>query len=297
LGKEMMQPSIFIVGTQRSGTTLLCRMLTAHPNIFIKNEFSDPCRIFSGNKSKHEIINDIDVEIQNAYHENLKSFLKRIDKKIWGLKDPKLTYCLDDLANHFPNAKFLFIIRDGRAVANSYIKSKWGSGTNTYHGALRWKREVELHRMFIQKNLKICHVVRYEDLIRNTEEELIEICSFIGQSYSENMKNYSEQPVYIKKNELNKHTFHSIDESIMSKWQTELTPYQISVFEAVAGETLLQNQYDLVGEKIAISAVMKMWFSLQQKMLGNVQLHYQLKSQILKRFIQKLLGRAGIRAD
>jgi Sulfotransferase domain len=154
-----------------------------------------------------------------------------------------------------------------------------------------------LHRMFIQKNLKICHVVRYEDLIRNTEEELIEICSFIGQSYSENMKNYSEQPVYIKKNELNKHTFHSIDESIMSKWQTELTPYQISVFEAVAGETLLQNQYDLVGEKIAISAVMKMWFSLQQKMLGNVQLHYQLKSQILKRFIQKLLGRAGIRAD
>jgi hypothetical protein len=111
------------------------------------------------------------------------------------------------------------------------------------------------------------------------------------------MKNYSEQPVYITKNELNKHTFHGIDESIMSKWQTELTPYQISVFEAVAGETLLQNQYDLVGEKIVISGVMKMWFSLQQKILGNVQLHYQLKSQILKRFIQKLLDRAGIRAD
>jgi len=83
----------------------------------------------------------------------------------------------------------------------------------------------------------------------------------------------------------------------MSKWQTELTSYQISVFEAVAGETLLQNQYDLVGEKIAISEVMKTWFSLQQKMLGNVQLYYQLKSQILKRFIQKLLGSAGIRAD
>jgi hypothetical protein len=59
----------------------------------------------------------------------------------------------------------------------------------------------------------------------------------------------------------------------------------------------LQNQYDLVGEKIVISGVMKMWFSLQQKILGNVQLHYQLKSQILKRFIQKLLDRAGIRAD
>ena len=103
--------------------------------------------------------------------------------------------------------------------------------------------------------------------------------------------------MYIKKNELNKHTFHSIDESIMSKWQTELTPYQISVFEAVAGETLLQNQYDLVGEKIAISGVMKTWFSLQQNILGNVQLHYRLKSRILKKFIQKWLDRAGIRAE
>ena len=285
-----MQPSIFVVGTQRSGTTLLCRMLTAHPNIFIKNEFSDSYRIFSGNKSKQEIMDDIDIEIQNIYRENLKFFLKRIDKKVWGLKDPKLTYCLYDLSKHFPNAKILFIIRDGRAVANSYMKSKWGSATNTYYGALRWKREVELQRAFLQKNLKSCHAVIYEDLVRNTEKELIEICSFIGQPYSENMKNYSEQPVYIKKNELNKHTFHGIDESIMSKWQTELTPYQISVFEAVAGKTLLQNQYNLVGDKIEISALTKMWFSLQQKILGNVQLHYRLKNQILKRFIQQYFG-------
>jgi len=269
-------------------------MLTAHPNIFIKNELSDPYRIFSGNKSKQEIINEIEIEIQNAYHENLESFLKRIDKKVFGLKDPKLTYCLDDLGMHFPDAKIIFIIRDGRAVANSYMKSKWGSATNTYYGALRWKREVELQRAFIQKNLKMCRAVNYEDLVRNTEKELLGICSFIGQPYSENMKNYSEQPVYIKKNELNKHTFHGIDESIMSKWQTALTPYQISVFEAVAGETLLQNQYDLVGEKIEISELMKMWFSLQEKMLGNVQLHYRLKNQILKRFVQKLLSRAGV---
>jgi hypothetical protein len=201
------------------------------------------------------------------------------------------------LANHFPHAKILFIIRDGRAVANSYIRTQWGSATNTYYGALRWKREVELHRAFIQKNMKICHVVRYENLITNAEKELMKICSFIDQPYSENMKNYSEQPVYIKRNELNKHTFHGIDESIMSKWQTELTPYQISVFEAVAGETLLQNQYNLVGEKIEISELTKMWFSLQQKTLGNMQLHFQLKSHILKRFIQKLLSHAGRRGD
>ena len=72
-------------------------------------------------------------------------------------------------------------------------------------------------------------------------------------------------------------------------WRSMTSMY----FEAVAGETLLQNQYDLVGEKIEISELMKMWFSLQEKMLGNIQLHYRLKNQILKRFVQKLLSRAG----
>ena len=165
-------------------------------------------KYFLETNRRQDIINDINIEIQNSYHENLEIFLKKIDKKIFGLKDPRLTYCLDNLVNHFPDARILFIIRDGRAVANSYIKSKWGSATNIYHGAVLWKREIGLHRAFIQKNLQRCHIVRYEDLVRNTEKELIEICSFIGQTYSENMKNYSEQPVYIKRNELNKHTFH-----------------------------------------------------------------------------------------
>ena len=69
----------------------------------------------------------------------------------------------------------------------------------------------------------------------------------------------------------------SIDESIMSKWKNELTPYQISVFEAVAGDTLLQNQYNLVGEKIEISELTKTWFSLQQKILGKCAIALSIK--------------------
>ena len=38
--KESSDIFLLVFGTQRSGTTLLCRMLSAHPELFIQNLFS-----------------------------------------------------------------------------------------------------------------------------------------------------------------------------------------------------------------------------------------------------------------
>jgi hypothetical protein len=284
-----MEPSIFIVGTQRSGTTLLCSMLTAHPHIFMQNEMPNSQTIFSCQRPKREVLNDIYSEMYNMYKENFEDFLKRIGKRRWGLKDPSLTYCLHGLVESFPDAKILFIIRDGRAVANSYIKSKWGSATNTYHGAIRWKREMELQRAFIQIHKENSFIVKYEDLVTNPEEELRKISSFLEEDYSENMRNYFVQSTYITKNELNKHVFHDVDKALLSKWRDELTPYQIGVFESVAGDMLLQNQYSLCGKQVKISELKKAWFTVQQKIVGTVQLYYQLKSPAFQKFFHNIL--------
>src|SRR5262245_1875577 len=121
-----MESPIFIVGTQRSGTTLLCRMLTAHPSIFIKNEISDALETFSETSSKEKVLARINADLERTYGSQLEGFLQSAHKTRWGLKEPLLTYRLDSLARNFPDAKLIVIIRDGRAVANSYIKSQWG---------------------------------------------------------------------------------------------------------------------------------------------------------------------------
>jgi len=50
-----MKAPIFIMGTQRAGTTLLTRIMSAHPQMFVQNELDLP-EIFGHQRSKAELI-------------------------------------------------------------------------------------------------------------------------------------------------------------------------------------------------------------------------------------------------
>jgi hypothetical protein len=252
-------------------------MLTAHPNIFIKNELPDVCNIFAKQLSREHVLFGIDTVIQESYHTNLKNFLDKIGKTRWGIKDPRLTYCLYCLTHHFPNAQMVFIIRDGRAVANSNIKNKWGFATNTYYGAELWKKETRLQREFINRNLGKCHLIKYENLISDTRLELIKICDFLQEEFSSDMLYYYETPSYINKTKFNKNAFEEINPDIVSKWKRELSKFQINIFESISGDELERNGYELIGKKVRLTKFLRIIFYLQQKVLGELQLQYQLK--------------------
>src|SRR5215510_14853722 len=105
LGAEAMQPSIFVVGTQRSGTTLLCRMLSAHPNIFVKNEIPNPCAMFAWGASAADVVRQISDSVRESLAGRpLEELLTVEGKTRWGLKDPGLTYCLPKVFECFPAA-------------------------------------------------------------------------------------------------------------------------------------------------------------------------------------------------
>ena len=161
---------IFLLGTQRSGTTLLTRILSAHPDIFIQNELPLET-IFTISAKNKDIINNINVHFKTRYKKNIDEYLEYKSKKLWGLKDPQLTEHLNALEQFIPDSKFIIIVRDGRGVVNSYIDNKWGLGTNAYTGALRWEREVEQQLAFKSKYPESCLVIRFEDLIENLRDD------------------------------------------------------------------------------------------------------------------------------
>jgi len=279
---------IFITGTQRSGTTLLCRMLSVHPNIYIRNEIPGVRSVFAAGKSKNQIMAGMDHAMVAFFGMNLFDFLAEKNKSRWGLKDPELTQCLDHLVRAFPESKIIIIIRDGRAVANSYMKNMWGLGVNVYYGALRWQREVDTQVRFAASHEDCCRVVRFEDLIADHRKELQRICAFIGEPYAEVLDTYYEHDTEITKRRQSKNVFKKPDYRLTLKWQQDLSRYQINIFESVAASTLQQHGYALLGRQRKIPPLLRFWFYLQQTVVGEVQIQYQWR---IKGYLRKLKNR------
>jgi len=127
------EPPIVVGGCARSGTTLMRVMLDTHPNIYCGPESSlfTPIRI----KTRRRIrelswkfdVSARDIERLLGASRCLSEFIEKFfnhltsvhGKSRWGEKTPTNVLHLDYIFRHFPRAKFIHMIRDGRDVACS----------------------------------------------------------------------------------------------------------------------------------------------------------------------------------
>merc|ERR1711970_633520 len=148
-------PLIFIGGVPRSGTTLMRAMLDAHPDVRCGEETRVIPRILSmrgqWEKSQKEakrleeagltgdVINSaISAFILEVIVRHGEAAPRLCNKDPFTLKSTKL------LAQMFPNAKYLLMIRDGRASVHSMITRKVtisGFDLNNYRQCLtKWNQ-------------------------------------------------------------------------------------------------------------------------------------------------------------
>jgi hypothetical protein len=279
---------IILLGTQRSGTTLLCKILNSHPKIFIQNEFNVH-DVFE-NTDACDIETKIKRQIEIEQGKSVDEILKQDNKWFWGIKDPSLTYHLEGLTKAFPESKFIIVVRDGRGVVNSYIKNKWGLGTNAYSGAQRWEKEINIQNEYIKSNSHLCLKVNYESLVNNAQATLREICAFLEIEFSEEMLSFHAKKANFSPNKQNENTNRELDVNIMEKWRDELSIRQIEVVEAVAGKILIQESYELSRPQVSIGSFEKKYYIWHQKIVGEIQLQYQLKRFAFKMFLKKNFG-------
>ena len=82
-----MRSPLFLIGTQRSGTTLLTKMLSAHKDIYVKNEVP-VLKVFTPGASRKDIERAIDGFIKEGTGKSIEALLQSENKSVWGLKDP-----------------------------------------------------------------------------------------------------------------------------------------------------------------------------------------------------------------
>jgi hypothetical protein len=265
------KPPIFLLGSQRSGTTMLRLMMNNHPNLAIPHESAFITIYYRklgdygdlGNKgnarrllsdvSQHplvrrgQLIGNPEAILSRpiaSYRDFIdaifQTYADSLGKARWGDKTPFYTPDIDLLHRIFPSAKFLHLVRDGRAVVLSQKSIEWMSG-NLPKLILDWRWKTTIaHKVGSVLGDNFLEI-RYEDLVLQSEKMLRRICEFIDESYDEAMLSYSEKAGEVVPTDSLKWHRNSIkppDPSQLDRWKTDMTRAERIIFEQLAGDTL-----------------------------------------------------------
>ena len=273
---DQMHP-VFIVGCQRSGLTLLGAMLGAHPEVVCIPEGQFivdlmPRSSQPGIVIPTEIIEQIlrhwrfqiwdfdlgsrrpgEEETPGTYRGAIEWLIRqyattrdRQGASVWVDQQPGHLLHIPALVRHFPEAKFVHIVRDGRAVGASIMPLDWGP--NEVYGAARfWQIRVGIGyaaAAFLPPEQLI--YVRFEDLLVDPEHTMRELAEFVGISYVPAMLIGTGLQVPSFTREHHELVGAPLARDRINAWQRVLSNRQIEVFERLTGGLLEQLGYELM---------------------------------------------------
>ena len=164
-------------------------------------------------------------------------------KRFWG---GKIVSIYDELDEMYPDARYLFMLRDGRDIAAS--RKKVGDFKQTVeHVADTWCKQIKKFENFATKNEGRAVFVPYEQLTLDPETELRRLMEKIDLPWSERLLDFHKLDLSIHRKPTGhlsgKQVKSPINTSSIGRWKTDLTQNEISRFEERAGETLAMLGY------------------------------------------------------
>jgi hypothetical protein len=198
--ERMSQSPIFIVGCQRSGTTLMRLILDAHPAISIGPEsrfLDDLAKVTGEDWWRLEPYGFPKSYFHAAFAQMFSDFhvgyAQRRGKQRWGDKSPRYTMHIPFLNDLFPACQVIHVIRDGRDVVTSH-RERWGYAS-AYKATAKWQRYIEAARA-AGKELGPGRFaeVRYEALVAEPEPELRRLLAFLGEDWDDAVLHHEDAP-------------------------------------------------------------------------------------------------------
>lgn len=208
--------------------------------------------------------------LPNAVRCFYRLYAARFAKSRWGDKTPIYMQYVNLIESVLPEAHFVHIIRDGRAVALSY-RTTWRElrdNDGVAEFAKEWAATVRETRRQGEKCSRYMEV-RYEQLLRDPSVTLTSICDFIGLQFTDVMLNYhksasarigelrslrvdkpGEEFYFAREDRLAVHarTLAPPDVSRIDQWRNELSATEVSIFESHAGDLLAELDYPLAAD-------------------------------------------------
>src|ERR1700712_1531254 len=281
----------FIVGNERSGTTLLMVMLGNHPRLAVPEvtwfyprfraylhtygDLTQPqafrtlvSEMIFGLKTQllglplnpATIVDELIAQTQaptfaEAFRVIIETYAKATNKPRWGEKTPHNLYYVPEILADFPDAKIVHLIRDGRDVAVEQIRSAFGP-RNAYTAAKVWRRTHETAATLRKKlSPAVWLDVPYEKLVSEPERVLREVSEFLGESYDPATLDFHRGDIARRRGQTRDHRplGQPVSSDYVGIYRQHLSLYDQQVFAAVAGKELAESGYQVEVEPAAIT--------------------------------------------
>ena len=253
-----MTGPVFVVGPMRSGTTLLRLALDAHPDLAIPEETS----FMLGGAAVLRIPgwrygdvwferigltrDDLVARVRSFYDGLFSEYAARQGATRWGEKTPGHVFHMELLAEVFPDARFVGIVRHPAAVVSSMVTT-WHREPPT--AASYWYRAAtETVRAGRALGDDRFLLVRYEDLVVDPGAVLRDVCRFAGLAWD---------PAVLQHGEVHRQRGgpaltdggtdpqRAVDPAAISSWTDRLDPVARSVVERETGPLARWLGYDV----------------------------------------------------
>jgi hypothetical protein len=294
----------FIVGFQRSGTTLLRLMLNAHPELAIPHDSAElwptyarlASTAYEGLRTAEDVrrmMDDLLREprihawqtelpreavfadplpssfpgVMRRFHE---VYARAHGKSRWGDKNTGTLVELDRLNAEFPRCQIIHLVRDGRDCAQSHRSKTYVYGyENVLRVALEWRDQVTLcHKMGAMLPRERFLEIRYEDLVADPEGVLRQACTFLGTSFSPRMTTYHDH--------LDEHVPRDRQSlwpllnrppiaSNAFKWKSGMSSRDQAIFERTAGHLLRTFGYETSETVARHGRILELWYLVHSK--------------------------------
>jgi Sulfotransferase family len=313
---------IFLLCSERSGSNLIAAMMGGHSKVFAHPPYHlgrdlilNLHEVLAGGTTskawsvlcQHAVAKVAEYRSQDEA-DRLQVWLnaqglidaERIARYIWlempqapgathvFVKENNLQHLLPFLIAKFPEAKFVFQVRDPRDYLASAMARKAGSLGNKF-GSIRqamavWREDqlAGLRALALLGSERV-HFLRYEDLVSDGARRLADLCTFVGLSFESEMLSFHETDA-AQRLAVAGGPRENLAKPLMTKnfrkYLTALSKSQIRTIEAYVGDVMEVLGYDLdFGRATRHSAWRAFWPIVTEpfERLANAELrpHYK----------------------
>lgn len=205
-------PRLFIVGCERSGTTMLAAMIDRHSRVAVPPEthlfiglpqklrelharpdtekrvewILQSERLRDLNLTPGQVIDRLpagDTSLAAISMAVLAAYARSVGKDFCCAKTPSHLYCTPMLLRWFPDARIVCVVRDGRDVVQSLNKTPWAKDDGNRKNATKWWIAARACDTFEARYPDRFMRVHFEALVRDPEEQLRRVDAFMGLDF------------------------------------------------------------------------------------------------------------------